>query len=86
MADDRPQIVQRSGWLEKTAAELEHISNYVKNAWENGRYEDWIEVCHIIQPNVDFDPRKMASKFKAFSSIYYEKGTSQHGQGIVPGR
>lgn len=51
-----------------------NFSPGVKTAYDNGNYQNWIEVVHIIMPNPDFDPKKIGSKFKKFISIYYERG------------
>lgn len=50
------------------------FSERVKNLWDEGNLESWIDVCHVVQPNEDYDDGKMESKFKKFSSCYYERG------------
>jgi hypothetical protein len=50
------------------------FSESVRSAWVGRRYEEWVEVVHVICPNEDHDPRMMASKYKRFASCYYEKG------------
>jgi len=60
-----------------------NISGHVKQLWINGQRETWVDVCHIIKPNDDFDPNKLESKFKRYSSVYYEKGTLSAGQGTA---
>lgn len=52
------------------------FSKVVKDHYLKGNYETWIDVCHIIEPNQDYTPRKGLSKFKKFVSCYYESGTS----------
>lgn len=51
-----------------------NFSTCVKDEWERGNYETWIHVAHVIQPNPDFDASKIHSKYKAFTSCYYERG------------
>lgn len=52
----------------------ERFSSTVKNAWDRGDYEQWIDVCHVIRPNEEYDENKFHAKHKKFSSCYYEKG------------
>lgn len=52
------------------------FSQYVKDQWDHGNYETWIDIRHCIQPNDDWKPGSLDSKFKRFSSVYYERGTS----------
>jgi hypothetical protein len=51
-----------------------NFSPTVKEAWEKGSYEQWIEVVHFIGPNEQWNPYKATSKHKRFASCYYEKG------------
>ena len=52
-----------------------NISTYVQTAYANGNYEAPVEVCHVIHPNDEFNPLLLSSKFKKFSSCYYETGS-----------
>lgn len=51
-----------------------NISLPVRNLWDKGHYETWIEVCQIIQPNSGHKRGNPFSKFKKFSSRYFERG------------
>lgn len=53
---------------------LAACSTSVRNQWERGNNESWIDVVHVVEPNENHDERKAASKFKRFKSCYYEKG------------
>ena len=53
---------------------LENVSLSVKNLWERGNGEAWIDVVHAVEPNDEYDERKATSKYKRFRSVYYEKG------------
>lgn len=53
-----------------------NFSQTVRSLWENGNLEAWIDVCHVICPNEDYDPSKLSAKFKKYESVYYELGTS----------
>lgn len=63
----------------------EVLSTQVKNMWERGQTESWVDVCHAITPNPDYDPEKVESKFKKFKSVYYERGFSTGGQNLTAG-
>jgi len=69
------QLVQRFGRKKPNGDfDWSNFSIHVKNSWDRGAYEDWIDVCHVIKPNQDYDPNKLESKFKKYSSCYYERG------------
>lgn len=53
---------------------LEACSISVRNMWERGNREAWVDVVHAVEPNDEYDERKAASKYKRFKSCYYEKG------------
>jgi hypothetical protein len=50
------------------------LSLTVQNLWRNGQRQTWIDLVHVIQPNLAYDGRKIESRFKRFESIYYEAG------------
>jgi hypothetical protein len=50
----------------------------VRAMWENGQPEIWIDVCHVIEPNQDFDPSRPEGKFKKFRSTYFESATDSN--------
>jgi len=53
-----------------------NFSIHVRMLYEQGQMEAWVDVCHVIEPNPEFDERKLQSKHKKFSSCYYERGSS----------
>lgn len=70
------QLVEKFGEAEPGGEpKWEHFSSRVKEQWDRGQTETWVDVCHVIQPNDEYDPNKMDSKYKRFRSVYYEKGT-----------
>lgn len=76
------QIVEKFGYdKEFKKINWDNISQSVRDMWDRGDYEAWIKVTHIIQPNREYDPRKLAAKYKRFSSIYYEDGTRENNNG-----
>jgi hypothetical protein len=60
------QIVQRFG--------LDNVSDSVKSSFESQQYEQWFDVVHVVEPNMNRDTGKMDSKNKKFSSVYFEHG------------
>lgn len=57
----------------------DRFSVHVKRAYENNQFEQWVDVVHEIKPNQDWDPKKAASKYKKYSSCYYEFGQFNSG-------
>lgn len=72
------QIVEEFGMDGAYASEdkinWDNISEHVKQMWEDGFTENWVEVSHLIRPNPNFDPNKADSKYKRYMSCYYETG------------
>lgn len=53
------------------------FSQQVKDAWQNAQYETKIDVCHMIKPNQNYNPKKpLDPEARKFSSQYWELGTS----------
>lgn len=72
------QVVARFGKRDRSGQIIwDNISNTVRSQYESGHGEAWVDVCHMIRPNDDFDDSKVESKHKKFSSCYYEKGASK---------
>ena len=55
-----------------------NFSQFVKDQWERGQYETWVDIAHVVQPNDEYDPRKLESKYKKYSSCYYERGSQSY--------
>lgn len=53
------------------------FSNHVKAEWDASNYETWVDINHVVQPNLEFNPSRSESKFKRFMSSYYEAGSGQ---------
>lgn len=53
----------------------DNISTHVRNLYDQGNYEAWIDICHIIMPNRFHNDAKGLAKFKKYISVYYEMGT-----------
>jgi len=76
------QIVQMFG----KDGSYSNMSLFVKEQYEKGNYETWIDVCHVVQPNHEYDPTKLNSKHKKYASCYYERGNmSSNGNSYING-
>jgi len=77
------QLIKKFGTLPNGEIDWSKFSIRVKDLYVAGNQETWIDVCHVIEPNEDWDEKKLESKFKKFSSCYYEKGSSSGGRDRV---
>lgn len=50
------------------------FSTTVRQAYERGQYQSWIQIVHVIYPNDDYDHMSPFAKHKKFASCYYERG------------
>lgn len=74
------QIVEQFAWNDiKKAYDWRNVSQMVKNLWENGTTETWIDVTHAILPNPEYDPNSRLSEKKKYLSVYYERGNPGGG-------
>ncbi len=75
------QIIEQFGEKDERTNKLDwsNFSEHIKNQYDTGQLETWVDVCHIIKPNPDHNQFKFESKHKPFISYYYEKGTSSRG-------
>ncbi len=74
------QLVQRFGKKEPGTGKIDwsNFSTTVKQAYDGSQFETWIDVCHVIQPNPDHDPRKLGAMFKRYLSCYFERGVGSN--------
>lgn len=68
------QLLEKFAKKTNDGYDLSNFSDTVKTAYENGHMETWIDVCHFITPNDEYDEDRAESKYKKFKSCYYEKG------------
>lgn len=69
------QLIMKFGKRDKAGnIDWSNFSSAVKTSYDNGQLEVWIDVCHVIEPNPDFDSDKSESKYKKYLSCYYERG------------
>jgi hypothetical protein len=52
----------------------ENFSERVKNLYDDNKLEAWVDITHVIEPNVEYSAVKPLAKFKKFASTYYETG------------
>lgn len=52
-----------------------NVSSMVKNLWDKGTTEVWIDVTHAVIPNPNWDPQSARSDKKKYISCYYERGS-----------
>lgn len=77
------QIVEKFGMTNGSNTIVwDNISPLVRDQWNNGNTEQWMEMSHAILPNPDWDPRRHASKFKKYRSCYWERGTTANQMNI----
>lgn len=57
-----------------------NISHHVQSMWGQGQKEAWVDIAHVVIPNPDYDPDKLAAKHKRYYSAYYERGGSSTQQ------
>lgn len=50
----------------------ENLSDSVVNAWRRDALDEGVEVCHLIQPNPEHDPKKLPAAFKLYREVYFE--------------
>lgn len=50
------------------------LSLTVQNLWTRGSRGAWIDLVHVVQPNLSYDGARIESKYKRFESMYYEVG------------
>jgi len=73
------QIVSKFGKDETSKIDWSNISEAVKEKYESGLHDEWVEVCHTVKPNQEYSKDKLESEFKKYISIYYEKDSKPKG-------
>lgn len=69
------QVVEKFVWNEYTNEfDWSKCSEFVKRSWDENQTETWVVIRHVVQPNVNYNPKKLESKYKRYESIYYEPG------------
>ncbi len=74
------QVVEQWGNIDEYGrpdfmrGEESRISTAVQQLWKRESIATWVDLVHIIQPNVSYDGIKIESEYKRFEEIYYEYG------------
>jgi hypothetical protein len=79
------QVVEKFGAMKNGKADWSPFSHFVKDSYEKGNYEAWVDVCQFVVPNQHYNLIKAGPKFKKFSSIYYEKGSCSSDSSYLKG-
>lgn len=71
------QVVEKFGRKVNGKWDWSNMSLMVKSLYDAGQYEAWVDICHIIKPNDEYDPNALESKYnKKFTSCYFERGAT----------
>lgn len=70
-AEEQPQD-SKSSIKADAKIDWSNISIHVKNYYDRKQYDVWIDICHVVLPNTDYNPNNPISK--RYKSVYYEKG------------
>lgn len=52
---------------------LVNVSRTVKDMYDRGQLDEWVEVINAIEPRTERDPRKTDAKNMPYLSVYFEK-------------
>lgn len=52
----------------------ENVSQTVRNLFDKGAYDSWVDIVHLVEPRKQRDVRKQDGKNKKFASCYIEPG------------
>lgn len=74
--------------FKRTAEQMEQaygdkVSDQVKVAMRNGNYDQWFDVCQIIEPNRYAKPGSLLSKDKKISSVHLDPMAGDGANGIL---
>lgn len=58
------------------SVDLSKLSTSAQQLWSTGMRQAWLQICHVIKLNDEYDPNKALSRYKKYTSIYYERGTT----------
>jgi hypothetical protein len=58
-------------------------SPLVQQLFKDRKLDTWIDVCHVIEPNVSRESGKLDAKNMPFRSCYFEKGATQDNKNGV---
>ena len=73
------QVVDKFGKAEDGTIDRDNLSTHVQSLYDDKTLDAWVNVCHVITANSDYDPTALSSNKKLFRSVYYEKGSDTNG-------
>lgn len=56
--------------------EQAEFSTHVQNMIDRSEWEEWVDVCNLVEPNENAKPGSPLAKHKPYSSCWFELGTS----------
>lgn len=56
---------------------IENVSQTVKGLYDNGSYDSWVDLYHLVEPNIGRDIDKADSINKPFRAVCWEKSSSK---------
>jgi hypothetical protein len=59
----------------------ENVSSAVRNLYDRGNFDSWVDVMHLVHPREHYDMTKRDARNMPFSSCYFESGAT--GDGLV---
>lgn len=80
--DDKGSVNTFARSYRKTVAQvvegfgIENVSSTVKNLYDRGSYDEWVDIYHIVEPNNGRDFSKADSINKPFRNVYWEQSSN----------
>ena len=84
--NERGQIDTMAREMKMTVGQMvgqfgkERCSRAVRNLWDRGAYDVWVDVVHLVQPRRGRDVRKRDARNMAWESCYFEPGKEAQDQ------
>lgn len=73
------QVVEKWGVIDPTTGQPDWaasaVSETVRSLWVSNSRAAWVDIVHLIQPNLSYDGQKIDAKYKRFEECYYELGS-----------
>lgn len=73
-------VIEKFGRKSDGEIDWTNISERVKNLYLNNNLLAWVDICHVVMKNDEYDNSKIESRFKKYISYYYERGTTSSNQ------
>lgn len=73
------QLVLKFGELKPDGSgdiNWDNFSPYIKEYYDRGHLDAWVDVVHCIKANDAYDPMSKVATKKRYSSVYYERGVT----------